>query len=78
MRPSVSATEAGAPCFCAALKAREPDTSLVSPQGREWFYDERDQALIYKPNGTATPTGRFVGICAGLLLISYQFYHMLC
>ena len=32
----------------------------VLPQGREWFYDERDQALIYKPNGTATPTGKFV------------------
>jgi len=30
------------------------------PQGREWFYDERDQTLIYKPNSTAMPTGGFV------------------
>ena len=28
--------------------------------GREWFFDDADQMLIYKPNGTATPTGEFV------------------
>ena len=27
------------------------------PQGREWFYDDRTETLIYKPNGTATPAG---------------------
>ena len=48
-------------CCLSASRVSPPDTSLVlPPQGREWFYDEREQTLIYKPNGTVTPTGEFV------------------
>ena len=56
------------PLFCCAYFAHAPDTTtLVLPQGREWFFDDHDQTLIYKPNGTATPTGNFVATSLKIL-----------